>query len=426
MNLDISNIRADTAALCEIGNRFVGSDGERRARHHIASRMRQLELEAVRTDMFEVATYRPKEVRCTLVGSSGPPLECVGLQFTAEGTAEAEAVWLGELSEEASIDAISRDAGNLAGRIAAVATSYPYLFVEDLHRLGAVGIVVLGDAPDGHCRNLNAMMYPALVERPNGSHHPIPGVSLSKIASDRFLAHIKDGGRINLVHRAEYPIVSTGNVIGELSGLGNGEVVIGAHYDTQLHGVGASDNALGVACMLEVMRVLKTRSHLRRVVAVAFADEEAGFRGSADYVRRHSDRLAGTVGMVNLDALACAAAQRSLHADPSIMNFALNAAAAVGWHAENSADASLFPGSDHNPFIDAGVPAAFFWRSPPVHPYYHTPGDTLDRIDFEVALETATAAAATVMRLANDGELPFGRARPARRWIDLRPERHDP
>lgn len=421
MRLDLDNIRNDTIALCEIGNRFVGSLGERRAQEHIFERMNEMGLKDVRVDTFEVATYRLDRVECTLVGPSMHALPCVGLQFTGNGSVEAEAVVLGELHGDIDLDGLCQTLPSIEGKIVVMKTSYPYLFVEKLRQRGTVGIVMLGDAPDGYCRHLNAMMYPALVAQSNGAHHSIPGVSLSAEGSALLLAHVASGGTVRLLHKAAYPIMETGNIIGELPGTGVGEVVVGAHYDTQLDGVGASDNALGVSCMLEIMRVLNQESNLRRVVGVAFADEEAGFRGSADYVRRYGARLSGTVGMVNLDALALAPAQRSLHADNSIMDFASACAEVVGWHVENRADASLFPGSDHNPFIDAGVPAAFFWRNPPNHPYYHTAGDSLNRIDFNIAVDTATAAAYTVRQLANEPELPFDRSLPTKRWIDLRP-----
>ena len=85
-------------------------------------------------------------------------------------------------------------------------------------------------------------------------------------------------------------------------------------------------------------------------------------------------------------------------------------------------DASAFPGSDHNPFIDAGVPACFFWRNPPRHPYYHTAGDTPEILDFAVVAETAEVARVTAERLVTNRDLDLGRARPSRRWLDLPPE----
>lgn len=421
MHLSLDNIRNDTIALCRIGNRFAGSEGEHRARDHILERMAAVGLGSLRVDRFEVATYDPRRTECVLLADSPRRLRCAGLQFTGSGTVEADAVVLGDLDDDADLDSHLRDMGPLAGKIAVMKTSYPYLFVGALRERGVVGIALLGDAPDGLCRNLNAMMYPALVTEPNGAHHPIPGVSLSASDSELLLNHVAGGGKVKIVHEATYPIVETANVIGQIPGSGSGEVVMGAHYDTQLDGVGASDNALGVSCMIEIARVLGEKLHLRKIVVAAFADEEAGFRGSADYVRRYGKNLAATVGMVNLDALAWAPAARSLHADPAMMDYASACADAVGWKVESHADASLFPGSDHNPFIDAGVPAAFFWRNPPTHPYYHTSGDSLDRIDFGVALDTARVIAHTVEKLANDRALPFDRSRPTNRWVDLRP-----
>ena len=175
--------------------------------------------------------------------------------------------------------------------------------------------------------------------------------------------------RIRVVHDAHYEVVTTANVVGELAGTGGtGErAVIGGHYDSQLEGVGASDNASGIASLLEVANVLAERSLHRRLVFVAFADEEGGFRGSTHYCRLHRDSLERTIGMVNLDAPGWAPSQRSLHADASIRTLAVETARRVDWSPDEEMDASLFPGSDHNPFIDAGIPACFFWRHPP-HP----------------------------------------------------------
>jgi Zn-dependent M28 family amino/carboxypeptidase len=158
------------------------------------------------------------------------------------------------------------------------------------------------------------------------------------------------------------------------------------------------------------------------VVFVAFADEEHGFLGSVDYCRRHEATLDQTVGMVCLDALAWAfPGGQSLHADPSMGDYAAARAREVGWDPA-IVDASLLLGSDHNSFIDAGVPACWFWRYPPQHPGYHSTGDRLDIIDFDLVAETARVAAHTAFSLADEaGAAPLGRSRPTRRWLDLRP-----
>ncbi len=418
------SIRRDTLALCDIGNRFAGTPGEAEARRFIMARFAEAGLSNIRCEPFEVATYRPRAARCELVGTAGQTgLACVGLQFTAAATATAPALDLGQPENLEALEQAIAEAGGIAGRIVVFESSYPYLFTERLVVEGAAGLVVVSNAPDGHICHLNGMMYPALAAQPNGTRLAIPGVTVERQAAEQLRGHLAAGSRrIRVVHEAEYEIVRTSNVVGELPAAGSDEqVVIGGHYDSQLEGVGASDNAAGVASVLEIARHLVDHKFHRSIVFAAFADEEGGFRGAAQYCRDHAGALNRTVGMVNVDAPGWSA-ERSLHADPAIRDFALEAGASVDWIPEEQVEASIFPGSDHNPFIDAGVPACFFWRHPPRHPYYHTAGDRPELLDFRIAADTATVAAATIERLATDERLDLGRSRPGRRWLDLRPE----
>ncbi len=419
------HIRKDALALCEIGNRVVGEPGEIEARQYILKRFADVGLTNLREEPFQVATYRPLEARCQLVGTSSlDDLTCVGLQFTDTGTVETEAVHLGGLGEGADLARVIERVGGISGRIAVLDTSYPYLFAEMLVALGAVGIVVTSDAPDGFTCHLNALMYPALAGRPNGTRLPVPGVTVEHEAARRLLDHISNGGRhVRITHAADYELVMTANIVGELEGEESAErAVVGGHYDSQIDGVGASDNASGIASLIEAARVMAEGHRYRTLVVAAFADEEGGFRGASQYCRQHARTIGQTVGMINIDAPGWSPSKRSLHADPAMRSFALECAAAAGWVPEEQMDASAFPGSDHNPFIDAGVPACFFWRNPPRHPYYHTAGDTPEILDFAVVAETAEVARVTAERLVTNRGLDLGRARPSRRWLDLRPE----
>ena len=81
------------------------------------------------------------------------------------------------------------------------------------------------------------------------------------------------------------------NILAEIPGtdLAGEVVVIGAHFDTTHAGTGATDNATGVAAMMEVMRILQTvGARPRRTIRIAlWGAEEQGRLGSRDYVRRH-------------------------------------------------------------------------------------------------------------------------------------------
>ncbi len=81
------------------------------------------------------------------------------------------------------------------------------------------------------------------------------------------------------------------NVIAQLAGSDpSGEVVmLGAHLDSWHAATGATDNAAGVAVVMEAMRILKALDlPLRRAVRAALWDaEEQGFFGSRAYVKNH-------------------------------------------------------------------------------------------------------------------------------------------
>ena len=81
------------------------------------------------------------------------------------------------------------------------------------------------------------------------------------------------------------------NILAEIPGtdLADEVVMVGAHFDTTHAGTGATDNATGVAAMMEVMRILQTvGARPRRTIRLAlWGAEEQGLLGSREYVRRH-------------------------------------------------------------------------------------------------------------------------------------------
>jgi hypothetical protein len=81
------------------------------------------------------------------------------------------------------------------------------------------------------------------------------------------------------------------NVLGEMRGadLADEVVGIGAHLDSWHTGTGATDNAGGVAVVLEAMRILKAIGvqPRRTIRAMLWSHEEGGLRGSRGYVRNH-------------------------------------------------------------------------------------------------------------------------------------------
>jgi hypothetical protein len=96
------------------------------------------------------------------------------------------------------------------------------------------------------------------------------------------------------------------NVLAEIPGsdLANEIVLIGAHFDSEPAGTGATDNASGSAIVMEAMRILAAiDAKPRRTIRLAlWGAEEVGVLGSRGYVKKHlGDREAGTVTAAHED-----------------------------------------------------------------------------------------------------------------------------
>jgi carboxypeptidase Q len=83
------------------------------------------------------------------------------------------------------------------------------------------------------------------------------------------------------------------NVLAEIPGsdpeVGHEVVLIGGHLDSHHGATGGTDNATGVAAMMEAMRILKTLdARPRRTIQVGlWGAEEQGLMGARSYVERH-------------------------------------------------------------------------------------------------------------------------------------------
>jgi hypothetical protein len=97
--------------------------------------------------------------------------------------------------------------------------------------------------------------------------------------------------RVEVKANASAADVEGGNVIAEIRGRSKPDevVMVGAHFDSWHTGTGATDNGVGSAVMIEVMRVLKTLNlPLDRTVRLAlWGGEEQGLIGSREYVKAH-------------------------------------------------------------------------------------------------------------------------------------------
>ncbi len=200
------------------------------------------------------------------------------------------------------------------------------------------------------------------------------------------------------------------NVIALLPGtdpqLTHEAIVIGAHRDhfgrqAGLLFPGADDNASGTAVMLEVARVLaKAGTHPRRTILfISFSGEEQGLAGSRLYVERPLVPTTMTRTMINIDHAGVGNGRLTVGVTGLEKNVALEAGQMAGF--TDKLDVfGFFPGGDHVPFKEAGVPTITVVSSG-IHPHFHQPTDTADTINPEILQTVARYVLALTWQLAN-------------------------
>lgn len=210
------------------------------------------------------------------------------------------------------------------------------------------------------------------------------------------------------------------NIIGELPGTDRaGEIVlVGAHFDSFHGATGATDNAAGVAAMMEALRVLKTVGlRPRRTIRLGlWGDEESGTRGSQAYVERHlgtraspGPELATLSAYFNLDngtgrirgiwSQQNAAARRIFEAWSAPLEDLGVDLISPRWVGQ----------TDHRPFEEAGIPAFQFVQER--YEYgsrtHHTNMDFLDRVQVDDVKQMAAVVAIFAWHAATrEGMLP--------------------
>lgn len=199
------------------------------------------------------------------------------------------------------------------------------------------------------------------------------------------------------------------NVLSIIRGrAGNSEqaVVIGAHRDhfgeqAGLLFPGADDNASGTAVLLEVARLLTLAPEApkRSILFASFSGEERGLLGSHHYVSQPIVPLSKTVAMINVDHAGVGNGRLTV----GMTGWEKSLAQEVGRLAGLSDKLDVygfFPGGDHVPFKEAGVPTITV-VSAGVHPHFHQSTDTADTIDADMLRSVAQYVLATAWRLAN-------------------------
>jgi len=169
---------------------------------------------------------------------------------------------------------------------------------------------------------------------------------------------------------------TSGIAVGILRGATRRIIVIGSHIDSSSPEVpGANDNASGTACVLELARVLGKRDLQSTIVFACFGGEEEGLLGSEHFIS-HFPEIDSVALMLQID-MADGATFLELDPDAGDQVSAprwLAEAAMEEYYTTLGFDNLVYQtntstlnastpggmGSDHQPFLEKGIPAICF------------------------------------------------------------------
>ena len=205
------------------------------------------------------------------------------------------------------------------------------------------------------------------------------------------------------------------NVIGWLPGETDEYLIIGAHYDhlglggrfslapsmTGTVHPGADDNASGTAGVIELARHFAALPKPKRgILFIAFAGEELGLLGSGYYVNHPDLPLDKAVTMINMDMIGRVRDGKlfigGVRTGTTLRSDLDAITPRFSLHVDYS-DSSGYGSSDHTSFTAGQIPALFFFSG--LHPDYHKPSDTWDKINAFGAVDVLQLVADVVDRI---------------------------
>ncbi len=272
---------------------------------------------------------------------------------------------------------------------------------------GAAGLMILSSAHGALPRTGTC----------HGGEAPIPSLGIAQEDGLRLrrmlLAGEEPTVRVAMTNRIVQGTAR--NVIADIPGreLPDEIVLAGGHLDSWDVAQGATDNGLGSAIVLEAARALsavglRPRRTLRFVL---WAAEEIGLHGSKNYVGRHEGTLDQHAAVMNFDMTGDPYGYWTPghEAGHPLLTALATQLAPLGMTRDHGARAGLH--SDHQPFMLAGVPVVGLLArlAPEGGRYYHSVGDTFEKVRLPDFCRAASVAAHTLWAIADAERAPWTR-----------------
>jgi hypothetical protein len=411
--------------LAAFGEKRCGTEAGARAAEYIRERLRRVGLADVDEQPFAFPRHDIARASLALtVAGSEREVAWAVLEGCGAGVVEGELVNVGWATAEQLAELHT-----LKGKIAIVDRNPLYHRSTQYYNAvaaGAAAVVFASTAP----ANLPQV---GSVRRAWEASGPIPAFAIGSSDAHALRAaleaHQVVRARLEVATRITRAIGR--NVVGRVPGLGNGEIVIGAHYDTWFSG--SSDNGGGVAALLALAARRARRGPARHALTfVAWDGEELALYGGYHLLRRHTLDGKMPLAVIDFETPSAVHAQayglaRSNHAplEDAIVSVGLHELFALNVPMDLVAE--LFGGiipTDIQGFYRSATPAV---ATAVDAPYYHTVEDTPDKVDLPRLEETVLAFDRALDSLMGVSAERFAARDPAlwRVTLDVRPRGED-
>jgi hypothetical protein len=189
-------------------------------------------------------------------------------------------------------------------------------------------------------------------------------------------------------------------------------VLIGGHYDSFSEGdplvfaPGADDNGSGTAAVFEIARVLKQIGYIpdKTIKFIAFAAEEYGMWGSKHFAEFAVNEAMDIKLMINNDMIAYTAHNLSESSVTVSYGYSSNirelALHYLQYFSLLTPVLSSGTGPDDGPFNAVGYKTLSFMEDD-FNPDYHTPEETLDKLNMDYCAEVIKVNSAVLLKIAD-------------------------
>jgi hypothetical protein len=439
------NLQSHIEYFCSLGEKLAGSVEEVKACNYIVS---QLAAAGIEAQVFEFEAYvsHPGPARVTTYFPEKMSIEAVGISFSVSTPAEGLSAEIVSVGNGAAKDYVGLD---VAGKIVLVNTKPRPESVTVAYERGAVALIGMSEGHALHKLIATPVWgIPSLKDKGKIPRIPVASISGHDGAVLRRLA--KAGtlkGTVTTEVWEGWKILHT--PVAEIPGSRPEFILVGGHYCSWFDG--ATDNATGNSCLIELARILKkNQKALRYGIRLAWwpGHSNGRYAGSAWYADTFWQELYDN-GIVyfNIDSPgvkgATVYAPRHQMAEISEFNES-SVAELTEWSTVTTPEVQLAhgragkyvsptrpPRAGDQSFCNIGLTSiGVYGMLPAGHPdrgtvggsggawWWHSKDDTIDKADADILAQDTRLYISIMLRLATISVLPFNFAASAQDYLD--------